>query len=392
MNATIARFLMTLAFMLLLAASGCEVTSDDNSNNGGGGGGSGSQFTSEGTDMEPVSVTYLPFAGTVGPNDYSHYRVEGSVSSALTSRLIAGAEYEVSLYGMNNDADLDVYSDLGFQNLLCSSNYSGTAEDYCNANANSSGELYIRTHDYSGFGTGYTMEVNWYGAGTSGGSTTATALTVNGATESNYVDYQESHFYTFYTTSGVDYTVTLTPIWGDPDLYIYSDDQLSGSVDSSSSSTAVDEVTFTATQGQYWVEVYGYSEADYTIGVVDNSSGGSGTPELSITLDLVTNSTAYVTDMTFTVTNNGDGDAGAFTVMLWSDRVSAPDTASAQSGAYYDFTSLAAGASQQITASGSGGTFYTSTSYTGYAFVDFLEDVAESNETNNLATLVWTAN
>ncbi len=119
--------------------------------------------------------------------------------------------------------------------------------------------------------------------------------------------------------------------------------------------------------------------------------GGSGPADLVVTIDSVTNPTAFSSQITYTVTNNGGTAASSFIVMLWADRIGVPDYNSAQSGAFDTVSSLAAGASAQRVVAGPGGTFIASTSYTAYALADFFKVVTESDDTNNLATLPWTA-
>jgi len=64
--------------------------------------------------------------------------------------------------------------------------------------------------------------------------------------------------------------VTLTPVWGDPDLYVWPPDWQAGRPPwvSNRSDVQVDEVAFAApVSGVYQIEVYGYTAAQYQLSI-----------------------------------------------------------------------------------------------------------------------------
>ena len=71
--------------------------------------------------------------------------------------------------------------------------------------------------------------------------------------------------------AGVSLQVTLTPVWGDPDLYVWPPDWEEGRPPwvSNLSGTEVDEIAFTTpVSGVYQIEVYGYTSAEYQLDIV----------------------------------------------------------------------------------------------------------------------------
>jgi hypothetical protein len=103
---------------------------------------------------------------------------------------------------------------------------------------------------------------------------------INYIPPSEHVSRNQVRFYRVYVEEGQRLTVRVTPISGDPDLYIWPPDwpdrppwvsNLEG--------TAVDEVSFTApVSGVYQVEVYGYTAADYQISI--EVTGGTAMAEV----------------------------------------------------------------------------------------------------------------
>lgn len=84
--------------------------------------------------------------------------------------------------------------------------------------------------------------------------------------------HYDSRWYYFNATAGTNYTVTLTPSSGDPDLFVYglTSDLLRGS---SNNSSGADAVTFTApVASRHYVRVYGVSAAAFQIEVTVNST------------------------------------------------------------------------------------------------------------------------
>lgn len=92
-----------------------------------------------------------------------------------------------------------------------------------------------------------------------------------------YVDYlppsetvarDQAHIYRYQLSAGQLITVRVTPISGDPDLYIWAPDYATRPPWVSNLSNGVEEISFNAPiAGRYQVEVYGYTAAEYSISV-----------------------------------------------------------------------------------------------------------------------------
>ncbi len=90
-----------------------------------------------------------------------------------------------------------------------------------------------------------------------------------------YVDYlapsetvaqDQANIYRYELSAGQSITVTVTPISGDPDLYIWAPDYATRPPWVSNLSNGVEEITFAApVAGFYQIEVYGYTDAEYSI-------------------------------------------------------------------------------------------------------------------------------
>jgi hypothetical protein len=84
--------------------------------------------------------------------------------------------------------------------------------------------------------------------------------------------------YRYYVEEGQTLSVTVTPISGDPDLYVWPPDFQEGDQRwyRTNGPGEVDEVQFEAPEsGTYQIEVYGYSAAEYTISIGVSGGGAS---------------------------------------------------------------------------------------------------------------------
>jgi len=94
---------------------------------------------------------------------------------------------------------------------------------------------------------------------------------INYLPPSEWVGRDQTRVYRQTLAQGASLQVTLTPVWGDPDLYVWPPDWQAGRSPwvSNLSGTAVDEVAFTApVSGVYQIEVYGYTAAQYQLNIV----------------------------------------------------------------------------------------------------------------------------
>ena len=85
-----------------------------------------------------------------------------------------------------------------------------------------------------------------------------------------------AHSYRYSLQAGEKMVVTVTPISGDPDLYVWTPNLNAPPYMSNLSGAAVDAVTFIAdADGEYQIEVYGYSAAEYQITIQVNATATS---------------------------------------------------------------------------------------------------------------------
>ena len=88
------------------------------------------------------------------------------------------------------------------------------------------------------------------------------------------VGFNQGRAYRYTFQQGDRVVVTLTPVSGDPDLYVWTPNPDAPPYVSNLSGTVVDTVDFIAAQGgEYQVEVYGYSAAEYRLSVEVNPVG-----------------------------------------------------------------------------------------------------------------------
>ena len=90
---------------------------------------------------------------------------------------------------------------------------------------------------------------------------------INYLTASDTLPRRSSRFYLYNLNAGQSMSATLTPISGDPDLYVWSP-QAGTSWSSFNSDLVIDEISFTApVNGIYVVEVYAYQTTEYNLTV-----------------------------------------------------------------------------------------------------------------------------
>ena len=118
-------------------------------------------------------------------------------------------------------------------------------------------------------------------------STEQEKLIVDGAATGGSVGDFECALYTFTGSPTVDYTVTLTPSSGDPDLWVADDDGFTNILASSSlAASSTDFVTFTAPAEQtYYLAVEGFSASDYGLRVSIENMLVTGTTDQEIDLE-----------------------------------------------------------------------------------------------------------
>ncbi|MFZ4850350.1 MAG: hypothetical protein ACOYL7_14570, partial [Caldilinea sp.] len=86
----------------------------------------------------------------------------------------------------------------------------------------------------------------------------------------------QARSYRYTLQEGQTMVVTVTPISGDPDLYVWPPSSNAPPYVSNLSGAAVDTVTFNANQtGEYQVEVYGYSAAEYQLSIQVNTAAAA---------------------------------------------------------------------------------------------------------------------
>ncbi len=99
---------------------------------------------------------------------------------------------------------------------------------------------------------------------------------INYIPPSDRVGRNLAHSYRYSLQAGEEMAVTVTPISGDPDLYVWTPNLNAPPYVSNLSGAAVDAVTFRANaNGEYQIEVYGYSAAEYQITVQVNATATS---------------------------------------------------------------------------------------------------------------------
>ncbi len=219
----------------------------------GGGGGGG---CSSGSSFDCAYTLSGSTSGSVSQGQSIYYQFYAS----------AGTSYTVTLTPSYGDPDLTVYDP--YRNTVGSSAAGTGVTDQVTFTASYTGYYYARVYGYSS--AGYSLSVTSGGGGGGGGSGCSAGSSLNcaidfGSSTSGSVSQGQSIYYRFYGYAGSPYTITLTPSAGDPDLYVYdpSQTQIGSSLAGSGS---IDRVSFTAgSSGYYYIRVYGYSSAGYTL-------------------------------------------------------------------------------------------------------------------------------
>lgn len=91
---------------------------------------------------------------------------------------------------------------------------------------------------------------------------------INYVPETDHVEANQVRLYRQQIAAGQRLTVVVTPLSGDPDLYVWPPDTFDPPWFSNLGGTAEDRVSFVAQEdGVYQIEVYGYTSAEYTISI-----------------------------------------------------------------------------------------------------------------------------
>ena len=125
---------------------------------------------------------------------------------------------------------------------------------------------------------GFVAPITYIEANSPLGNVSWTQISVN-TTYSDSVGNHLENYYKFTKISGKTYTITLHPTTGDPDLfgsYIESFTRSNSQYSSTRGSGSDDVISFTASSsGSYYLIVYGYSTANYTLRVAESGNTGS---------------------------------------------------------------------------------------------------------------------
>jgi hypothetical protein len=161
------------------------------------------QPASEGASNSAIDISaLLPYSGKVGPAGSSYYKVLG----------LSTGPYEISITGLDNDIDIDIYqTNFNAINLLTGSANGGVLSEYANVSGLTS--YFILITDYTGIGGSFVLNVN-----------PVAPTTVNLATPYNgNLGFSNAFFQITGLASGTSYTFNLTNLLADYDLMVYSD-------------------------------------------------------------------------------------------------------------------------------------------------------------------------
>lgn len=153
---------------------------------------------------------------------------------------------------------------------------------------------------------------------------------------------------------------------------------------SSDLSTTHYSVTYVSPTGTYT----GTSDLPLSLLSVDQPGGSDSQADLSVAINSVSASGGKVT-INYDIMNLGSRGASAYSIEFWANSAITPAIGSDPGEAYRFFAidkCIAPGqslAQQSITFS------TNATGGTAYVMVDKSQDIAESDETNNLSSLVW---
>lgn len=128
---------------------------------------------------------------------------------------------------------------------------------------------YIGVHAYTN--TSFTLLASTYGVN----DTAQAVMLVDGVPQNSIVG-QHNVLYYFFQLSGThgELTIIVTPRVGDPDIYVSKDVQPSTSRYTWSSSQSGGDIVeiFNPVPGRYWIAIYGYTTADFSIVAKTDSS------------------------------------------------------------------------------------------------------------------------
>ena len=171
----------------------------------------------EGSLGAPLDITAsLPYSAQVSAVGISYYLLTG---------LTPGALIEVTISGLTQDVDLNVWSDAAFSVTECFSIRFGTRTDSCVAIANGSGRVYIQVTDFDGVGGIYTINFSLPPAPATQGS-------IGSPIVANFADLQHngqvgaSTQISYYRIGGMapntSHTVQLYNLTADANITVYS--------------------------------------------------------------------------------------------------------------------------------------------------------------------------
>ena len=158
--------------------------------------------------------------------------------------------------------------------------------------------------DYDGFHTDYPWSMldspgvhyirAWVADGASNISATPAMDFINHVPvdSTEHVAANGTNLYRRYLEAGDRLTVCVTPVNGDPDLYVWPPDWRDGAWSSVNNNLTEDLVSFEAPDsGVYQIEVYGYTAADYRLEITIDSTQTTATTSIqSVTNETATNS------------------------------------------------------------------------------------------------------
>jgi hypothetical protein len=225
-----------------------------------------------GTAYEPNES--LAAAATVATNT--------NLSAAITTStdqdwfkitLAATSNMSVKLTGLAGDYDLVLYNSAGTQ-IGLSENGSTTSETINTTNY-AAGTYYVKVFGYNGANsaTCYTLNIGATGSAVTcpGASDVSTNGTMSGAAQIAFnsdikgtiSSTTDLDYYKFVITTGGSITVTLGTLPGDYDLKLFNSAGTQLAI-SQNGGTTGETISYTASAGTYYAEVYGYNGANST--------------------------------------------------------------------------------------------------------------------------------
>ena len=197
------------------------------------------EYQSEGTISTPASIGSFPVPEISGDvitaNKSLTYNGQAGLNGSYYLVDISGGydyvEYKARLTNLTTDADLYVYDDEGFSNLLCVSKSSPSTEELCLFNTTRN-QIYIRVDaSTSGFGAIYTLEIDhdYHAEGMpvtgKGASQTGGAIQLSMNTlHHGETDNINNSYYQIPVVADSPYTLTLTNLFNRTCIRHYPDD------------------------------------------------------------------------------------------------------------------------------------------------------------------------